>query len=65
MAKALDTHTNKELEGALAEGRFTERKASVAEEILRRRQDAKSGTLKEKHGWIGVLLAAFGLVSSA
>ena len=59
MAKPLDTHTDKELEGALAEGGLTERKAAVAEEILRRRQDTKSGTLREKHGWMGVLLAAF------
>ena len=59
MAKPLDTHTDKELESALAEGGLTERKAAVAEEILRRRQDTKSGTLREKHGWMGVLLAAF------
>jgi len=62
MGKPLDTHTDKELEGALAEGELTERKAAVAEEILRRRQEAKSEMLKDRHGWMGVLLAAFGLV---
>jgi hypothetical protein len=62
MAKPLDTHSDKELEGALAEGQLTERKGAVAEEILRRRQDAKTETLREKHGWLGVVLAAFGLV---
>jgi len=41
MAKPLDAHTDKELEGALAEGGLTERKAAVAEEILRRRQGHK------------------------
>jgi hypothetical protein len=61
MAKPLDTHSDKELEGALAEGRLTE-KGAVAEEILRRRQGAKTETLRKKHGWLGVLLAAFGLV---
>jgi len=62
MGKPLDTHTDKELEGALAEGGLTERKAAVAEEILQSRQDAKSETLKQKHGWMGVLLAAFSLL---
>jgi hypothetical protein len=41
MAKPLGSHTDKELEGALAEDRLTKRKAAVAEEILRRRKDAK------------------------
>ena len=54
MAKPLGSHTDKELEGALAEGRLTKRKAAVAEEILRRRKDAKGGALKAKHGWMGV-----------
>ena len=62
MAKPLDTHSDKEPEGALAEGRLNERKGAVAEEILRRRQDSKTETLREKHGWLGVLFAAFGLV---
>ena len=61
MGKPLDTHTDKELEGALAEGELTERKAAVAEEILRRRHDAKSEAIKGKHGVIGrILAAAFG-----
>jgi hypothetical protein len=59
MAKPLDTQTNKQLEEALAEGDLSERKAAVAEEILRRRHDTKSGALREKHGWFGVVLAAF------
>ena len=47
----------------LAEGELTERKAAVAEEILRRRQDAKAEAIKEKNGWIGGILAAlFGLI---
>ena len=62
MANRQHLHSDKELEGALAEGRLTERKGAVAEEILRRRQGAKTETLREKHGWLGVLLAAFGLV---
>jgi hypothetical protein len=62
MAKALDDHTDKELEGALAEGRLTERKGAVAEEILRRRNEAKGRTLKDKHGLMGFLLAAFGFL---
>jgi hypothetical protein len=62
MAKPIGSHTDKELEGALAEGRLTKRKAAVAEEILRRRKDAKGGALKAKHGWMGVFFAAFGLL---
>ncbi len=61
MAKPVGSHTDKELE-ALAEGRLTKRKAAVAEEILRRRKDAKGGALKAKHGWMGVFFAAFGLL---
>jgi hypothetical protein len=61
MAKPLDTQTDKELEQSLSQGDFSERKAAVAEEILRRRHDDKSETLKEKHGWFGALMAAFGL----
>jgi hypothetical protein len=61
MAKPLGSHTDKELEGALAEGRLTKRKAAVAEEILRRRKSQR-GALKAEHGWIGVFFAAFGLL---
>ena len=57
-----DTHTDKDLEGVLAEGELTERKAAVAEEILRGRQNAKAEAIKEKNGWIGGILAAFTLV---
>ena len=46
----------------LAEGELTERKAAVAEEILRRRQDAKAKAIKEKNGWIGGILAALTLI---
>ena len=62
MAKPLDSHTDKELETAVAEGRLTDRKSAVAEEILRRRNEAKGEALKDKHGWMGVLIAAFGLL---
>ena len=62
MAKPLDDHTDKELEAVLAEGRLTDRKSAVAEEILRRRNEAKGEALKDKHGWIGVLITAFGLL---
>ena len=53
---------DKELEGVLAEGELTERKAAVAEEILRRRQDAKAEAIKEKNGWIGGILATLALI---
>ena len=46
----------------LAEGELTERKAAIAEEILRRRQDAKAEAIKEKNGWIGGILAALTLI---
>jgi hypothetical protein len=59
MAKPLDTQTDKELEQSLSQGDLSERKAAVAEEILSRRQDTKSEALREKHGWLGGLLAAF------
>ena len=62
MGKPLDSHTDKELEGRLAEGELTERKAAVAEEILRRRQDASSEAIKKNSGWIGGILATLALV---
>ena len=62
MGKPLDTHTDKELEGVLAEGELTERKGAIAEEILRRRQDAKAEAIKEKNGWIGGILATLTLI---
>src|SRR5262245_29864108 len=58
MAKPLSSHADKELEGALAEGRLSKRKAAVAEEILRRRKDAKGGVLKANHGWMGVFFCS-------
>jgi hypothetical protein len=60
MGKPLDAQTDDQLEEALAEGGLTERKAAVAEELLRRRRGAKSEILKEKHGWIGAMLAVLG-----
>jgi hypothetical protein len=61
VAKGLDAYSDKELEEALAKGELSERKAAIAEEILKRRRDAKSGSLKQRHGWIGMLFAAIGL----
>jgi hypothetical protein len=58
LAKPIGSHTDKELEGALAP---KERRQSP-KKMFRRREDAKGGALKDKHGWMGVFFAAFGLL---
>jgi len=52
LAKPIGSHTDKELEGALAP---KERRQSP-KKMFRRREDAKGGALKDKHGWMGCFL---------
>jgi hypothetical protein len=61
MAKALDDRSDEELERGLAENDFGERKAATAEEILRRRREARADELKGRYKWLGGLLAALTL----
>jgi len=62
MSKALEEQSDAELRGALAKGELGEKKRIVAEEILRRRQQAKAEELKRKYKWFGSLAAAFSLL---
>jgi hypothetical protein len=61
MAKPLEERSDEELKRGLAEGEFGEKKAIVAEEILRRHQAAKAEDLKRKYAWFGGILAALSM----
>jgi hypothetical protein len=61
MAKPLEERSDDELKRGLAEGEFGDKKAVVAEEILRRRQAAKVEDLKRKYTWFGSILAALSM----
>ena len=58
MAKPLEERSDEELKRGLAEGEFGDKKAVVAQEILRRRQEMKTEELKRKYAWFGSILAA-------
>ena len=62
MAKPLEERSDEELKRGLAEGEFGDKKAVVAQEILRRRQEAKTEELKRKYTWFGSILAAISVV---
>jgi hypothetical protein len=61
MAKPLEERSDEELRRGLAEGEFGDKKAIVAEEILRRRQASKAEDLKRKYAWFGSILAALSM----
>ena len=61
MAKPLEERSDEELKRGLAEGEFGDKKAVVAEEILRRRQSSKAEDLKRKYAWFGSILAALSM----
>ena len=58
MAKPLEERSDEELKHGLGEGEFGDKKAVVAQEILRRRQEMKTEELKRKYAWFGSILAA-------
>jgi hypothetical protein len=62
MAKPLEERSDEDLKRGLAEGEFGDKKAVIAQEILRRRQDAKAQELKRKYTWFGSILAAISVV---
>jgi hypothetical protein len=62
MAKPLEERSDEELKRGLAEGEFGHKKAVIAQEILRRRQEAKTQELKRKYTWFGSILAAISVV---
>lgn len=62
MTKPLEEQNDEELRDALAKGELGEKKRVVAEEILRRRQQAKAEALKHKYKWFGSIAAAFSLL---
>ena len=61
MAKPLEERSDEDLKRGLAEGEFGDKKAVFAQEILRRRQEAKAKELKRKYTWFGSVLAALSL----
>ena len=62
MAKPLEERSDEELKRGLAEGEFGDKKAVIAQEILRRRQEANAQELKRKYTWFGSILAAISVV---
>jgi hypothetical protein len=65
MARPLEERSDEELKHGLAAGEFGDKKAVVAQEILRRRQEAKAKELKHKYTWFGSILAALSLMLMA
>ena len=65
MAKPLEERSDEELKRGLAEGEFGDKKAVVAQEILRRRQEVKTEELKRKYTWFGSILAVVSVVPVA
>ena len=61
MATNLGDRSDKELEQGLAEGELGGKKALVAEEVLRRRREARADELKRKYKYLGGILAALTL----
>ena len=62
MAKPLEERSDEELKRGLAEGEFGDKKAVVAQEILRRRQEVRTEELKRKYTWFGSILAVVSVV---
>jgi len=58
MGNPSERHSDVELRQALADGTFEGRKAAVAEEILRRRNEEWARNWSQKFGWIGGIVAA-------
>jgi hypothetical protein len=65
MAKPLEERSDEELERGLSEGEFGDKKAVIAQEILRRRHEAKAQELKRRYTWFGSILAALSLALRA
>lgn len=60
----MDERSNKELKNALSRGDLSPRKKAFAQEVLRRRYEAKDGGRLWKYVWLPVL-AVLGLVRVA
>jgi hypothetical protein len=64
MVKPLEERSDDELR-RVAAGELGEKKAVFAQEILRRRREAKTQELKRKYTWLGSILAALSLALMA
>jgi hypothetical protein len=62
MSKPLEEQSDEELRGSLAKGELGEKKRVVAEEILRRRQQATAEKLTRKYKWFGSIAAGFSVL---
>ena len=63
MATPHQNQSDEELKRALAEGQLGERKAAVAEELLRRRRQERWEELAQEYKWLAVFVAAAALLS--
>jgi hypothetical protein len=58
----LERRNTDQLKSELAKGELAPRKKAFVQEILRRR---KEGNGVQKYAWLGVILAAFGILGAA
>jgi hypothetical protein len=57
MATNLSDLSDEELHQALASGELADRKALIAEELLRRRNEARAEQLRQRYKFVGGVLA--------
>jgi hypothetical protein len=58
---ALHELSNKEMRGKLSSGELSDKKATVARALLRRRRQERLQAWLKRHVWLGAILGAIGL----
>jgi hypothetical protein len=58
---ALHELSDKELREKLSTGELSDKKATIARALLRRRRQERFQAWLKRHAWLGVILAAIGL----
>jgi hypothetical protein len=59
---ALHELSDKELREKLSTGELSDKKATIARALLRRRRQERFQAWLKRHAWVGAILAAIGLV---
>jgi hypothetical protein len=63
LPEAMHELSDKELHEKLSSGELSEKKATIARAILRRRHQERLQAWFKRHGWLAAILAALGLAS--
>ena len=63
MPEAMYELSDKELREKLSKGELSEKKATIARAILRRRRQDRLQAWFKRHAWLAAILAAIGLAS--